>query len=50
MNTYLVTMLCEVSVEAFNESDAECRAAEEVMDCVNWYEIKGIECYDDEDE
>lgn len=50
MNTYLVTMLCEVSVEAFSELDAECRAAEEIMDCVDWCEIKSIECFDDEDE
>lgn len=50
MKVYNVTMLCEVSVEAFSESDAEYRAAEEVMDCVDWCEVKSVECFDDEDE
>lgn len=43
-------MLCEVSVNAFSESDAECRAAAEVMDCVDWCEVKYVECFDDKDE
>lgn len=50
MKLYNVTMLCEVNVEAFNESDAEYRAAEEVMGCVDWCEIKSVEYLDDEDE
>lgn len=50
MKTYEVTILCNIAVEAFSETDAEYRAVEQVMDCVDWCEVKSIECFDDEDE
>lgn len=50
MKSYLVTILCDISVEAENEIEAESKALDKIEMCVDSCQVKNVEREDDEDE